>query len=226
MSRREDQEHGNALVREVGSPGAFEAWQKREQALAQATTPEQAADLAAKMAAVARYFKRSKRLLKDQNEVALFRMRCLIKAGLLLKAMPKNPGSRRLPRVTASAPPRRVPTLEERGISKRDSKKWQDFTALEDARLRSHCREMTKLGKLMTEASCLALLPERQLRKQAEREKPWTLDTELGPMRRLLWAMLARCPQDARDDLVGHLRAWATEIEEETNATRTEENKA
>ena len=207
-------------------PGAFEAWQRREQALSDAKTPKACDDLGKMMGLLGRWVRQVKRKLSEQNEVALFRVRCFQKAGELIKAMPKNPGSRRLPTDTATTPGKRhkrPKTFQELGITKKNAKQWQDLTALSNADLRAHCRAMTAQGKVMTMASCLALLPDQRLGKDAARMKTATIDAGLGRLRHVLDSLLERFPgEDARGDIVSTLRSWATEIERELEWMRRE----
>src|SRR5439155_465371 len=72
-----EETEGRELV--IADEGAVVERERRERALAEATTVEEVNDLAARTEAARRYLKRSKSALKKQNDAAFFRLRCLRK---------------------------------------------------------------------------------------------------------------------------------------------------
>src|SRR5215470_9242583 len=121
MDRQE--EHRDALVPEVLPPGSFEAWRKREQELAGATTPEQLIEYKAKMAAIGRYFGMVKRNFAATQEAMFYWLRACRKLGTKITKMQLKPG--RPKKVTEGNHSQKVKTLEDYGITKRDAHKWR-----------------------------------------------------------------------------------------------------
>ena len=210
-----EETEGRELVVIADEGAAVVERERRERALAEATTVGEVNDLAARAEAARRYLKRSKSALKKQNEAAFFRLRCLRKLGALLSTAPKHPGSRRLHDDTArrlhddTASP---PTLAELGISKRDSAKWQRLAAIPEGLFNEHCRKIMEGGAALAEASFSALVG--RLREASAR---WTLPAALRRLHAAITNARRRWPegQEARDALTAELRAHAADVEKQ-----------
>ena len=192
----------------VPRPGAFEAFQNRERALAEATTPEQLLDLAAKMAAIGRYFRTAERNLAALQEAAMLRLRALRKLPPLIAEVGFRRG--RPKKVTlGNIKPKR--TLESMGITRRDAAKWKKLAAIPEPDFRGWCRQMVDAGRVITEKALLDAERERLDHLTGDiPEQPWTVTDGLRRLRRTLDMVLARRPgEEDRGAIAGELRAWA-----------------
>jgi N6-adenosine-specific RNA methylase IME4 len=129
-------------------------------AVAEARTIDEAKNLRDSAEALRVYAKQAGESLAIQNECAEVKLRAERKAGEILAATPKNEGGRpsenRSRAVTGSAP-----KLEELGVTKMQSHRWQQVASVDEADFEAHVESVKERGDELTTASVVELAKAR-----------------------------------------------------------------
>lgn len=128
-------------------------------ALAEASSLEDVKHIADVAEAARTYAKAARLGLKAQNKAAEIHLRAQRKAGEMLAQMDKGKGGRP-PKTGSSVEPVSTP-LNELGITKQDSHRWQRIAALPEEAFEAHLQEVKESNREITTASVLA--KEREL---------------------------------------------------------------
>jgi hypothetical protein len=140
-------------------------------AVAEARTIDEAKNLRDSAEALRVYAKQAGESLAIQNECAEVKLRAERKAGEILAATPKNEGGRpsenRSRAVTGSAP-----KLEELGVTKMQSHRWQQVASVDEADFEAHVESVKERGDELTTASVVARQGARPHRPQGREARP------------------------------------------------------
>lgn len=130
--------------------------QAARRAIAEARDVDEVKDIRDKAEAVRQYAKQAGLGLEMINDAAEIKLRAERRAGEMLAVMEKNDGGR--PTKTGnSVLPVLEPTLEEMGVSKMESSRWQRMAELPEADFERHVSETRDAGKELSTASVLRL---------------------------------------------------------------------
>lgn len=139
-------------------------------AVAEARTIDEAKDLRDTAEALRVYAKQAGETLAIQNECAEVKLRAERKAGEILAATPKNEGGRpsenRSRAVTGSAP-----KLEELGVTKMQSHRWQQVASVDEADFEAHVEAVKQSGDELTTAGVVQLVKERERTHQKDEKR-------------------------------------------------------
>lgn len=106
------------------------------------------------IAEAARVYAQAAKLgLENQNEAAEVKIRAERKAGEMLAKMPKNEGE--LYRGNMQLPRDETPTLDDLGIEKMQSSRWQIIAGLPEEKFEEHIQETKAEGKELTSAGLI-----------------------------------------------------------------------
>lgn len=153
-------------------------WNKAKQAIIEAKTIDEIKDIRDKAQAMKAYAKQIGESLEVQNDIAEIKIRAERRAGEILQETEKAKGSDyagRLDldgnRVLPSNPP---PTLEEIGITKIQSSRWQATASLPEDVFEKHIVETKGGGKELTSSGVLkiALKEKKAQEKEELKENP------------------------------------------------------
>lgn len=130
-------------------------WDKAKQAIEEARTIDEVKDIRDKAEAFRLYAKQQKESLQVQNKVAEIKLRCERRIGEMLQETPKNEGGRPSQNKSQDATTL-SPTLEEIGITKSDSSRWQKIAELPEDKFEEHIAEVQAANEELTTADMLS----------------------------------------------------------------------
>lgn len=126
------------------------------------------------LAEAARVYAREAQLgLEAQNHAAEIKLRAERRAGELLRAMPRNEGQR----YGRREPLQPAPTLEELGLSRSQSHRYQAVASIPDRLFEDHLAETKERGAEITTAATLRLAADHQ---RANQPTPMRSSTEFA----------------------------------------------
>jgi len=118
------------------------------------------------IAEAARVYAQAAKLgLENQNEAAEVKIRAERKAGEMLAQMPKNEGGR--PIETSNTMLQVSPTLEELGIERMQSSRWQQIASLPEQVFENFITETKEDGRELTSASVVRMAKTETTKHQA-----------------------------------------------------------
>jgi DNA modification methylase len=156
--------------------------------LAQARDVDEVKDIRDKAEALRLYLRQQHASLEAQNHCAEIKLRAERRAGEILKDTPKNEGG--LLRGNTVLPRDDTPTLDDLGISKMQSSRWQAIAALPEDEFEEYIQETKGKGDELTTVGVLTLAKEHK--RQEERRQRMEAETPYIP---------AGCAIEQRDSI-------------------------
>lgn len=173
-------------------------------ALAKASNLDEVKGIRDKAEAIRFYAKKAGESLEAQNAAAEIKLRAERRAGELLAAMDLSPG-----RPQKCTHDESNSTLEEMGLDKNESRRWQALFSLPEKDFDTNILEITTAGKELTTAFFLRLAKAAPTVEAA----PLTLTAALHLLLQSVKRCLARWPAGETQAFVSGLRSLADEIE-------------
>lgn len=175
--------------------------------LAEARTIDEVKDIRDKAEALRMYIKQQGESLEAQNAAAEIKIRAERRAGELLIGMKLRDGGDAM-RARSHDVTELPPSLEEIGIGKMQSSRWQQIAGIAEDVLSRHIEETNGHGKELTTASVLRLIPKPDLGEPP----PWTLDEAVDHLRVKLYEISRRWPEEHLEVMGHQLRDLGEEL--------------
>jgi len=159
-------------------------------------------DVRDKTEAIGRYMRAHNAAIVSQQSAAMIVLVAERRLGELCKATEFSKGA------AAKRGTAQVPRLDEFGISKNQSSRWQKVAAVKQRKLDAYFDECRDHHRVPTRAGLMKWGQEP--REQAERS--FSYNAELGRLETLLETWIARCPDERRKEVAAMLRKAAKEM--------------
>ena len=143
-------------------------WDQLKQEVVEAHSLDDLKDIRDKAEAIRLYYKRQRDSLDMQNKFAEITLRCARRMGEMLQDMEKQHGARPADTGSLSETPLLPPTLEELGINKSASSRWQKIAQLPEEAFEQYIEAVTSKQQELTTSGLLNLA--KQLQKGTRRE--------------------------------------------------------
>lgn len=143
--------------------------------------------------------------LEAQNDAAEIKVRAERRIGEMLAEMPRREPGRTFNSDTMSP----LPRLEDLGITKKQSSRWQAVASIDEQDFENQISELRSSEKEITTASFLRLA-----KKEVEHStpEPWTLYDVMENIRTSVFAISEKCPRDKLDILAYKLISLGNEL--------------
>jgi len=152
-------------------------WNKAKQAIIEAKTIDEVKDIRDKAQAMKAYAKQIGESLEVQNDIAEIKIRAERRAGEILQETERNPGIKMAGGNIVLPPEDAPPKLEDIGITKIQSSRWQATASLPEEVFEKHIIETKCDGKELTSSGVLKIALKE---KRAQEIKETTEKIEAG----------------------------------------------
>jgi N6-adenosine-specific RNA methylase IME4 len=146
-------------------------WDRLKHDVEQAHSIDELREIRDKAEALRQYSKRHKESLDIQNKMAEITLRCSRRMGEMLLDMPKNPGGKAEQELYRSHDATsKIEKLEDIGITKSDSSRWQAIASIPEETFEKHIEEVKASHKELT-TSGLVQVAQRQQKEEAREQR-------------------------------------------------------